>query len=542
MAASGLQAEYEALKRQLAVVEQALGEALGHNQALRARNEKLEHDNQVLFRIAFGPKSERRVDEVAQESNPLQGWLFVADLVESAERLAEQTNAQTHLELRSPARPSSRPVRRKQFPDHLPRVRTSIGLPEEQRICCGGPMEEMREEVTRELERVEIAVVHEVARKVYICRRCQENVKTAPAPPRVIDKAILGVGFLSHLLTERFLNHQPYHRLEKKYESEGLDLSRVVLCQSALRCAELLEPIWKQLRADVVTSPVIHTDETPVNLQRSAQGGPRKARVWVYLDLEGRTVYDFTETRSRDGPESLLGAYTGYVQADAAATFDLLYHPHGATEVACWAHARRYFVRAEDSDPELAQEAVRRIRALFELEDAATEQGLSPEQRQALRQERAVPLLRELRAWLDLTQTQVLPKSPMGRAIQYCFNQWEALCRYTEDGRLSIDNNAAERALRAVAVGRKNWMVIGAPRGGQAAAILYSLVMTCKAIGVNPKDYFRDVLLRIATCSDVTKLTPHGWKEHFADEVRERRDRIVAALFRPDAAEAVAAP
>jgi hypothetical protein len=356
-------------------------------------------------------------------------------------------------------------------------------------------------------------------------------VKIAPAPPRVIDKGILGVGFLAHVLNERFGNHQPYHRLEKKYASEGLDLSRVVLCQSALRCAEILEPIWDQMKQDVLASNVVHTDETPVNLQKSAQGGPRKARVWVYLDKENRHVYDFTESRSRDGPDRFFADYQGYIQADAAATFDQLFDPGRAKEVACWAHARRYFIKAEDSEKELSKQAVEQIRELFLIEREASEAGLDADQRRALRQEHALPRLKKLRAWIDLTQTQVLPKSPMGRALHYCINQWEALERYVEDGRLSIDNNAAERALRAVAVGRKNWVIVGSDRGGRTAAVLYSLVMTCKAIGVQPVTYLRDVLLRINQCSDVKKLTPHGWKEHFAREVEERRDRVLDRLM-----------
>jgi transposase len=518
------QAEFEALKQKNAALQAEVESA-------RAAKEVLQHKYDVLFQLAFGPRSERRIDETLSESNARQGFLFLVELTDQAERLAQETGAETRLEGRSVGEPGKRPARRKKFPAHLPRVRTTVEIPEAERMCCGSVMQEMKEEITRELERVELTVVHEIARKVYICRTCQESVRTAPAMPRVIDKGILGVGFLSHVLTDRFLNHQPYHRQEKKFQSEGLDLSRAVLCQSALRCAELLKPIWEQLRSEVVKSPVVHTDETPVNLQSSSQGGRRKARVWVYLDLEGRTVYDFTESRSRDGPETVLEGYTGYVQADAASTFDTLFGPGGATEVGCWAHARRYFVRAEDSDAELSAQAIRRIRRLFDIERSATEQELSPDQRQELRQEQAVPLLNELKAWLDLTQTQVLPKSPMGRAIQYCLNQWDALTRYPEDGLLSIDNNSAERALRAVAVGRKNWVIVGNPRGGEAAAILYSLVMTCKEAGVHPWEYFRDVLLRIATCSDAAKLTPHGWKQHFQQDVHERRDRIVAKLL-----------
>ena len=189
---------------------------------------------------------------------------------------------------------------------------------------------------------------------------------------------------------------------------------------------------------------------------------------------------------------------------------------------------RRKFVDAEPTDPEMAKEAVDRIRALFQIEDVAG--GLSDEDRRALREEKAAPLLDELRAWLELTETKVLPKSPMGRAIGYAKNQWTALTRYTSDGRLSISNNAAERALRPFAVGRKNWLFFQRQGGGKTAAVLMSLLMTAKAAGIHPGDYFKDVLLRISTCTDARLLTPHCWKANFEAEVAARRHEILKKL------------
>jgi hypothetical protein len=347
----------------------------------------------------------------------------------------------------------------------------------------------------------------------------------------VIEKGLLGPGFLAHVIVERFGNHMPYYRLEGKYASEGLDLSRSVLCGSMARVAELLEPIADELRRQVVASPVVHTDDTPVVIAQTAEGGPQKGRVWIYLNREGRHWYDFTRTRKRDGPARVLGEYEGYIQADAYKGYDQLYLPGGATEVGCWSHVRRKFVEAEATDGAIATAAVDRIRALFLIEREADEKGLSAEARQRLRQEKAAPRVQEFRAWMDDAELQVLPRSPIAKAIGYARNQWGALTRYLEDGRLSISNNAAERALRPFAIGRKNWLFFQREGGGKTAAVLMSLLMTAKAAGVNPRDYFRDVLLRISTCSDVKSLTPHGWKERWEPEVTARRQQILESLI-----------
>ena len=197
--------------------------------------------------------------------------------------------------------------------------------------------------------------------------------------------------------------------------------------------------------------------------------------------------------------------------------------------MACWANTRRKFVTAEATDPDLAKEAVGRIAELYAIEKLSKD--MPPEARKALRARESLPRLRALRNWFAETRPTVLDKSPMGQAMDYALSNWNALCRYVEDGRLPIDNNAAERALRCVAVGRKNWSFVGNQAGGETAAAMYSLVETCKAAGVNPREYFQDVLLRISTCSDVKKLTPHGWKEHFLPEVESRRSDALKRLF-----------
>jgi len=492
------------------------------------RIETLEQYVQSLTKLVFGPKSERRdLDEVQR----LQGHLFLAEIVAQAERIREQHSVETTVAMKREGSAQAPKARRKSFPDHLPRVQTIVDLKPEERICCGREMAAMGAEVTRELERVETAIVHEIVRKKYCCRVCQEHVKLAPGPVRVIDKGLLGVGFLAHVIAERFGNHMPYHRLEKKYQAEGLDLSRAVLCRSSLECAELLRPIWQAMLEEVRQSPVIHTDDTPVLLKESSRGEPATARLWIYRDLNDTLVYDFTESRSRDGPMRVLGEYAGYVQADAFAGYDVFFAPSGkAIEIGCWAHARRYFVKARDTDPTLADQALERIGRLYAIERVAKESELDAIGVRELRQREAEPVLAELKTWLDLTRTKVLDKSPMAKAIDYTLSNWVALNRYVQDGRLNIDNLPAERALRAVAVGRKNWLMIGNERGGEAAAINYSIVQTCKAIGVVPQTYLRDVLIRLKTETDVTKLTPRGWKDHFAKHLEQELVRAKRLL------------
>ena len=331
------------------------------------------------------------------------------------------------------------------------------------------------------------------------------------------------------MIVERFGNHMPYFRLEGQYRSEGLDLSRSVLCESMARCAELLEPIAEQIRKEILASPIVNTDDTPVTVAQSSQGGSRQGRVWAYLDQKGRHWYDFTQSRKRDGPARVFADFTGYIQADAYPGYDRLFLPDGATEVGCWFHARRGFIKAEPTVPVLSKEAVDRIRALFLIEEAAAQ--LSDDDRARFRQQHAGPLLEELLAWLNLTQTKVLPKSPMGQAITYIKNQWAALTVYLKDGRLEMTNNAAERAVKPFAIGRKNWLFFQREGGGRTASILMSLLMTAKAAGVHLGDYFKDVLLRISEPgTDVKDLTPHGWKDRFEPEVTARRHEILQKL------------
>ncbi len=512
MHANGLPNNVEALKAIIA--------------AQQERIVHLEHENKLLRKEIFAPKSERRPSS-GFTIDPMQMHLLFPELIEAAERVADEKRVAGNVEIRSTGKPK-RPKRRIDFPDHLPVIRTTFELTEDQRRCsCGLEMTVIGEETSKELERLEISVVHEIARKKYACKHCESGITIAPGPNRVIDKGLLGVGFLAHVLVERFAHHMPYNRLESKYASEGLELSRSVLCESALRCAEILAPIAEEIRKDALASGVVQTDDTPVTIQEGSELRSRQGHVWVYRGLGGQVFFDMTESRSRDGPVRVLGNFAGYMQADAYAVYDDIYKDGRVIEVGCWAHARRYFIEAEIAEPKLSKEAVARIGELYVIERQAKEAGLASEQIRELRRSEALPRLQRLLEWMSVTRTKVLDRGRMAKAIQYAISNWRALIRYCDDGRLSIDNNAAERALRAIAVGRKNWIFFGNERGGQAAAVMYSLIATCRECEIDPRTYLRDVLLRIAKVTDVRELTPYGWKARWQSVVEDHRASII---------------
>jgi transposase len=530
--------DVEALKKLLVEeIAQRNDEIARRDEELARRDERiriLESENRLLRAEHFGRKSERRPVDPDQLSGP-QGTFagFIASLIEQAERVADEKGVGGTVELRSP-RTRTKPKRRQDFPDHLPRVRSTFRLEEKDRACaCGGTLDPIGEEVTRELERVEVAVVHEIARTKYACKSCQCGVTIAAGPERVIDKGLLGVGFLANVLVERFAHHMPYNRLESKYAGEGFALSRSVLCESVGRCAELLEPIAEQIKKDALASGVVQTDDTPVTIQEDSKNKSREGRVWVYRGLGGQVFFDVTETRGRDGPRAVLAGYAGILQADAYAGYDAFFKDGTILEVACWAHARRYFVKAEGTNAALAKEALDRIGELYAIESGAKSAGLDAAAVHELRQRESLPRLEALFGWMEDACGRVLPQSPLYKAIEYALNNRVALTRYTSDGRVDIDNNGAERALRTVAVGRKNWIFFGNERGGQTAAVMYSLIATCKEHGVNPLEYLRDVLLRIGKVSDVRELTPYGWKEKWAPVVAAHRASVLERLMSP---------
>jgi hypothetical protein len=285
---------------------------------------------------------------------------------------------------------------------------------------------------------------------VYACRACQEHVTIAAKPPQPIDKGLPGPGLLAQTITSKYGDHLPLYRLEDIFARHGVELSRATLCGWMASCAELLKPLYDEMVKRVLISRVIHTDDTTVPVLDPTLPQTRTGRFWVYIGdaRNPYVVYDYTPRRTRDGPEEFLEGFRGYLQADAFSGYDRLCAGPDVIEVACWAHVRRKFFEARTSAPVLAHTALARIKQLYAVEHAA--EGLSAEDRCALRQRDAVPLLTAFADWLTEQGRLVLPKSPIGQAIAYAQSNWAALQRYTENGDLSIDNNLAERMLRAL--------------------------------------------------------------------------------------------
>jgi len=338
----------------------------------------------------------------------------------------------------------------------------------------------------------------------------EQRLQTAgPAQVGPLAKGLCGPGLLAHVITAKFADHAPLHRLAGQLARSGVEIARSTLGDWLAGAADLLEPLYELMHERLLLSRVIHGDDTGVKLRVPGADRTRKAHLWVYIgDADyPYAVFDFTAGYTAEGPERFLEGYEGYLQADALAQYEGLYTAGSVLHCCCWAHARRKFVTAADAGDERAKTALAWIGQLYAIELAlppllppsddvavAGQRREREEQRRQIRQRRAEPVLAELKAWLEQRKAEALPKSALGQAVGYALNNWEALCRYQEQGYLVIDNNLSERALRTIAVGRNNWGVIGSETGGRTAAVLYTMVGTCKHLGMDPFAYLREAL------------------------------------------------
>lgn len=473
--------------------------------------EQLQHRLQDLLRRLYG-RSAEKID-------PKQLVLFHQLL----DQLAPATTAEPTVSTEPAAQPTNGHGRRR-LPADLPRQKILHDLPEEDKPCpcCGAMRHVIGQEIHEQLQYVpaKLTVLQHVRLK-YACRTCQEHVATAEKPPLPIEKGLAAAGLLAYVIVSKYGDHLPLHRLERILQRHGIQIARSTMCDWAAGCADLLRPLYERMIEQVLRSKVVHTDDTPVDVLDRQRDQTRTGRFWVYLgDGEHpQTVFAYTPSRSRDGPMTFLANWSGHLQADAFGGYDGIYAGQAGgrvVEVACWAHARRKFYDARNSDPAASAQALAYIRLLYDVEVQAKE--LPAAERQRLRQERSVPLLEQFKQWLESQQAvqggAILPKSPMGQAIAYALNQWDALCIYTTDGELAIDNNASENALRRVAIGRKNWLFCGSDKGGATAAILFSLIATCQRHKVDPFEYLQDVLTRLpaSPLSQLDEFLPDRWQ------------------------------
>ena len=407
----------------------------------------------------------------------------------------------------------------------LPLQRREHPLTEAERACpcCGRPRRKIGEQTSQQLEYIPaklVCVQH--AQFTYSCPYCPEHIVTAPKPPQPIDRGLAGPALLALVAASKFDDYLPLYRQELILNRAGLFLARSTLCDWLMALGTLVRPLVERMKQDIFRSRVVQTDGTSIEVLLEGERQTKTGYFWPYLGDEAHphVVVDFSLDKRKVWPQQFLADYQGYVQVDAYSAYDGCFlangdASHSKREVGCWSHTERYFEAALDSDPVRAAEGRAFIRALFTLEAEAKRSHLAETEVLASRQREAVPILDEFKVWLEQTRAQVLPKSPLADALRYTLNQWEALRRYTETGFLALDNNATERINKLIARGRVNWLFVGSPRGGETAARLLSLVVTCRRLHMDSFLYLRDVFTRLPSlpAERLDELLPNRWLE-----------------------------
>ncbi|MGA2426630.1 MAG: IS66 family transposase [Terriglobales bacterium] len=476
------------------------------------RLRQLQHWVEQLLRARYGPRRERVHEN--------QLFLFAVALVSAGREAPSEPQGSGAPEKAESCAAKPKGHGRQRLPKSLERRRGVYDLEEGKRQCpeCQAELRRIGEEVCERLEYVpaSLVVIQEACQKYACAKGC--TVITAEKPMAPLEKGLPGPGLLAHVAVSKYGDHLPLHRQEAIFQRQGVELSRQTMADWMRAGADLVSPLFELMKQQVLDSKAIQTDDTPVPVLDPDLPHTRTGRIWTYVG-DGEhpyTVYDYTPTRSRDGPEEFLKAFRGYLQADAYSGYDHFYEEpeRGIEEVACMAHARRKHWEAQSSDLMRSTVMLAYIRLLYDVEREAREQQLKGEARRALRQKKSKPILDDIHTYLERERSQVLPKSPEGEAIAYTLSNWKALIRYCEDGDLEIDNTGAERSLRSVAVGRKNWMFYGSDNGGRTAAVLSSFISTCKRLGLDPFAYLRDLFERLGAHphSRLAELLPDQWQ------------------------------
>jgi transposase len=478
-------------------------ERIATHARLQSRETEIEHLKLLLSqlrRMQFGRKSEKLERQIEQLE------LRLEDLQQTQPSESVQASESPHpsaeaSSVDSPAKPA-----RRALPAHLPRT-TQTHLPKHT-VCpdCGGELRKLGDEISEILEyvRAHFQVIRQVRPKLS-CRHC-ESIVQAPAPSRPIARGVAGPGLLAHVLVSKYCDHLPLYRQSEIYARAGVELERSTLADWVGGSSRLLDPLVEALRRYVMAAGKLHADDTPVPVLAPGNGKTKTGRLWTYVrddrpagDTAAPAVwFAYSPDRKGEHPEQHLRTFRGALQADAYAGFNQLYKEDGRIqEIACWAHVRRKFYDLQQAHASaIAGEALERIAALYGIEKEI--RGRPPDERQQIRTARSRPLLQSLQEWFEVSLPKLSRKSDTTAAIRYALGLWPALTRYCDDGHLEIDNNAAERALRVVALGRKNYLFAGSDVGGERAASIYSLIGSAKLNGMDPEAYLREVLTRIA--------------------------------------------
>ena len=476
-----------------------------------------------LLRRLYGPKAER--------FDPNQPWL-IPEMAPQAngEAPADEAAAadqQSDDETAGQKKQKRKGHGRKPLPGDLPRRRLEHTLPEAQRLCpcCGAVCQKFGEDIKEQLDYQPASLfVWQHARFKYACQKCHDHVTVAPTPIAVIDKGLPGPGLLAQIAASKYADHLPLHRLERILGRHGIDLRRSTMCDWMAHVAKMVRPVVDLMASEVRQSKALHTDATKMPfLDPRVPGKTLSGQMWTFVGDRDHpfNVFAFCRDHSAATIDTFLKdqGYRGYLNADAQNVYDHLFASGDIVEVGCWAHCRRNFYDAKESDPARAHFVLARIRQLYEVETQAreliAEQKLSGSAadalRRQLRQQQSLAIVTSLRQWLLDEEAKVLPKSLMGQAIAYALRHWQALTRYLDDGFLDIDNNVAELTLRHIAIGRKNWLFAGSLAGAQTAAILFSVTSSCHRHKVDAFAYLRDLLERLAHEPQPTAEVLRAW-------------------------------
>lgn len=470
------------------------------------QNIQLKHELDQLKRLIFGSRHERFVPTIS----PDQLTLDIA--VQPKEQPVATAMESIAYQRKKASKSDSEKVQtgRMLLPASLPREQIIIEPKED---VTG--WKKIGQEITEELERIPGKLfVRQYIRNKYV-KPSGETIVIGELPARPIEKGIAGPGLLAQIVIDKYVDHLPVYRQVQRFEREGMKLPISTLADWIGATCALLEPLYEAHRKKVLSNDYLQADETPIKvLDKAKRGTTHRGYHWVYhAPLSRLVLFDYREGRGREGPQECLQNFKGYLQTDGYAVYEDFDKKSGITLLHCMAHARRKFDEAKDNDLTKASHVLTEMQKLYAIEQFGREKTLSTEELYAARQEQAVPVLKNLKAWMMEAYSQVLPQSTIGKAINYSLQRWDKLSLYTTDARLQIDNNLVENAIRPVAIGRKNYLFAGSHNGARRAAMLYSFLGTCKINQVNPFDWLRDVLSRIPAHSvnKLEELLPNNW-------------------------------
>ena len=468
---------------------------------------------QALWRVKqlekelYGPSSERTVqDNLSNEQALLSLFPAPAQPVATAEVVLPVTESE------APERVRRQPAARV--------LETVIErLEPQEKVCahCGKDKCEIGCEKSERFEYVPAKIVrHEIIRPKLACPCGQSGVSIAPLPPSVIAQGQPGPALVAHVLLSKFMDHLPLYRQQQQFARLGVNFPKSTLGDWVEKGASWLEPIVREMKRELLAGDYVQVDETPVRVQDpDVVGKCATGWLWVMSRPGSDVVFEFHPGRGKEFAQALLGDFKGYLQRDGYGVYGSMAKDNrNLIPVGCWAHARRKFIDAVDDPGKEAGAVIEELRKLYLVERHARDKCLGPEERKRLRQEISLPILRALRPSIEVMRDKSLPQSPVGKAARYCLSEWEALTRYLEDGRLEIDNNLTENAIRPSAVGKKNWLFIGHPEAGWRSAVIYSVIVSCRRRGIEPWEYLKDVFTRLPAMkqSELSSILPANWK------------------------------